>query len=88
MLKYFQMKKNEWKIKNAIYNSILDFMENKKDIVNIAMKLFDSVKDMSADKIRDEFIGKLAEIVHEESKKQRNTRMLKICQTNNFEAQQ
>lgn len=72
MFTYFKMKKNEWKIRNAIYNSILGFMENKKDIVDTAIKLFDSVKDMSAEDIRDEFIGKLAEIVHEESKKQRN----------------
>lgn len=70
MFKYFKMKKKEWKIRNAIYNSILGFMENKKDIINTAKKLFDSVKDMSAEDIRDEFIGKLAEIVHEESKRQ------------------
>ncbi len=73
MFTYFKMKKNEWKIRNAMYNCILDFMENKKDIVNTAKKLFDSVKDMSAEDIRDEFIGKLAEIVHEENKKKENT---------------
>lgn len=72
MFTYFKMKKTEWKIKNAIYNSILGFMENKQDIVNTAKKLFDSVKDMSGDEIRDVFIGKLAEIVHEESKKKEN----------------
>ncbi len=75
MFTYFKMKKNEWKIRNAIYNCILAFMENKKDIVNTAKKLFDSVKDMSAEDLRDEFIGKLAEIVHEENKnkKKENT---------------
>lgn len=75
MLKnYILMKKNEWKIKNAIYNSILGFMENKQDIVNTVKNLFDSVKDMSGEEIRDKFIGKLAEIVHEESKKQRDNK--------------
>ena len=69
MITYFKMKQKEWKIKNAIYNSILDFMENKKDIVNTAKKLFDSVKDTPAEDIRGEFIGKLAEIGHEENKK-------------------
>lgn len=72
MFTYFKMKKNQWKIRNAIYNSILGFMKNKKDIINTAKKLYDSVKDMSAEDIRDEFIGKLAEIVHEESKRERN----------------
>ena len=74
MFTYFKMKKNEWKIRNAICNGILGFMESKRDIVDTAKKLFDSVKDMSAEDIRDEFIGKLAEIVHEESKKQRNNK--------------
>ena len=74
MFTYFKMKKSEWKIRNATYNSILGFMESKKDIVDTAKKLFDSVKDMSAKDIRDEFIGKLAEIVHEESEKQRDNK--------------
>ncbi|MCM1059622.1 MAG: hypothetical protein NC452_04950 [Eubacterium sp.] len=74
MFTYFKMKKNEWKIRNAIHDSILGFMENSKDIVNIAKKLFDSVKDMPAEEIRDEFIGKLAEIIHEENNKERKNK--------------
>ena len=74
MFTYFKMKISEWKIRNAIYNSILGFMESKRDIVNTAKKLFDSVKDMSAEDLRDEFIGKLAEIIHEESNRQRNNK--------------
>lgn len=74
MFTYFKMKKNEWKIRNAIYKGILSFIESKKDIVNTVKELFDSVKDMSAEDIRDEFIGRLAEIVHEESKKQRDNK--------------
>lgn len=67
MFTYFKMKKNEWKIRNAIYNGILGFMENKKDMVNTVKKLFDSVKDMSTEDIRGEFIGKLADIIHNEN---------------------
>lgn len=74
MVTYFKMKRKQWKIRNAIYNSILGFMENKNEIINTAKKLFDSVKDMSAEEIRDEFIGKLAEIVHEEGKRQRDNK--------------
>lgn len=74
MFTYFKMKISEWKIRNAIYNSILGFMESKRDIVNTAKKLFDSVKDMSAEDLRDEFIGKLAEIIHEESNRQRSNK--------------
>ena len=77
MFTYFKMKKNEWKIRNAIYNSILGFIENKKDIVNTAKKLFDSVKGMSGDELRDEFIEKLAEIIYEDGKKNRSDKETK-----------
>lgn len=69
MFTYFKMKRKQWKIKNALYSGILNFMENKSEIIKTVKKLFDSVKDMSVEEIRDEFIGKLAEIIHEENKK-------------------
>lgn len=72
MFAYFKMKRKQWKIKNAVYDGILEFMENKKDIVNTAKKLFEAVKDVPAEDIRDEFIGKLAEIIHAESRKKKN----------------
>lgn len=63
------MKIKQRKIKNAIYDSILLFIDNKKDILSTAKKLFDSVKDIPAEDIRDEFIGKLAEIIHNNNNK-------------------
>ncbi|MBD5115628.1 MAG: hypothetical protein HDT46_10620 [Ruminococcaceae bacterium] len=67
MFTYFKMKKMQWRVKIALYDAVLGFMDNKRDIMNTAKKLFDSVKDVPAEDIRDEFIGKLAEIVHEEA---------------------
>ena len=67
MFTYFKMKKMQWRVKIALYDAVLGFMDNKKDIMNTAKTLFDSVKDVPAEDIRDEFIGKLAEIVHEEA---------------------
>lgn len=69
MITYFKMKIKQRKIKNAIYDSILLFIDNKKDILSTAKKLFDSVKDIPAEDIRDEFIGKLAEIIHNNNNK-------------------
>lgn len=69
MITYFRMKINEWKLKNAIYSGVLGFMNNKKTIFDTLKNLFDSVKGMTGEELRDAFIGRLAEIIHEESKK-------------------
>lgn len=67
VITYFKMKKSEWKIKKAIYSSIVTVIENQKEITSLAKKLFEAFKDSSVDDLRAEFIGKLAEIIHEKS---------------------
>lgn len=68
MFKYFKMKKNEWKIKAAVYEMIAYVMDNQKEIIDLMQKLFISLKDTSSEEIQKEFISKLAEIIHEENK--------------------
>lgn len=67
------MKKSEWKIKKAIYSSIVTVIENQKEITSLAKKLFEAFKDSSVEELRAEFIGKLAEIIHEENKVKNET---------------
>lgn len=73
VITYFEMKKNEWKIKKAIYSSIVTVIENQKEITSLAKKLFEAFKDSSVEELRAEFIGKLAEIIHEENKVKNET---------------
>lgn len=68
MFTYFKMKRNEWKIKNAIYSSIVAVIENQKEITSVVKKLFEAFKGSSVEELRTEFVGKLAEIIHEENK--------------------
>lgn len=70
---YIAMKKNEWKIKNYIYSSIVTVIENQKEITSLARKLFEAFKDSSVEELRAEFVGKLAEIIHEENKVKNET---------------
>ena len=67
VITYFKMKKNEWKIKNAIYSSIVTVIKNQKEITDLAKKLFEAFKDSSVEEIKKEFITKLAKIIHEQS---------------------
>ena len=72
MFTYFKMKKNEWTVKKMFYGAIVQLMDNQdeiKDIINLVKKLYEELKDIPAEDLQKEFIGKLAEIIHNEEKK-------------------
>lgn len=70
MFKYFKMKRNEWKIKAAIYGIIASIMENQQEIIETVKKLFMSLKDISAEDMQQEFISKITELIYEENRKE------------------
>ncbi len=69
MITYFRMKKNEWKVKGAIYGMIASVIDNQKEIIEFAHKLFVSLKDVSAEDMQKELISKIAELVHNDNSK-------------------
>ena len=69
MFTYFKMKKNEWKVKKIFYGAIVQLMDNQDEIkgmINLVKKLYEELKDIPAEDLQKEFIGKLAEIIHNE----------------------
>ena len=69
MFTYFKMKKNEWTVKKMFYGTIVQLMDNQdeiKDMINLVKKLYEELKDVPAEDLQKEFIGKLAEIIHNE----------------------
>lgn len=72
MITYFKMKRNEWKVKAMFYGTIVQIMDNQneiKDMINLAKKLYEELKDVPAEDLQKEFISKLAEIIHNEPNK-------------------
>ena len=72
MITYFKMKRNEWKVKAMLYGTIAQIMDNQdeiKDMINLVKKLYEELKDVPTEDLQKEFIGKLAEIIHNESPK-------------------
>ena len=72
MFTYFKMKKNEWTVKKMFYGAIVQIMDNQdeiKDMINLVKKLYEELKDVPTEDLQKEFIGKLAEIIHNESPK-------------------
>ena len=71
MFTYFKMKRNEWKVKEIFYGAIVQLMDNQdeiKDMINLVKKLYEELKDVPAEDLQKEFIGKLAEIIHNDNK--------------------
>lgn len=72
MITYFRMKRNEWKVKAMLYGTIAQIMDNQdeiKDMINLVKKLYEELKDIPVEGLQKEFIGKLAEIIHNENPK-------------------
>ena len=73
MITYFiRMKRNEWKVKTMLYGTIAQIMDNQdeiKDMINLVKKLYEELKDIPDEDLQKEFIGKLAEIIHNENPK-------------------
>ena len=72
MFTYFKMKKNEWTVKKMFYGAIVQLMDNQDEIkgmINLVKKLYEELKDIPAEDLQKEFVGKLAEIIHNENPK-------------------
>ena len=73
MFTYFiKMKKNEWKVKTMFYGTIVQIMDNQdeiKDILDLVKRLYEELKDVPTEDLQKEFVSKLAEIIHNEEKK-------------------
>ena len=72
MIEYITYKKNEWKVKAMFYGTIIQIMDNQdeiKDMINLVKKLYEELKDIPAEDLQKEFVGKLAEIIHNENPK-------------------
>lgn len=65
---YIKMKKNEWKIKAAFYSAIATLIENQKELLELIQKMYSVLKDVPTDELHEEFISKLAEIIHGSTK--------------------
>ncbi len=68
MLNYLKMKRNEIKIKAMLYGTIVNFIDNQKDVLNFIQKMYLTLKDIPQEELQNQFIEKLAEIIHDENK--------------------
>lgn len=64
-------KKAEWKVKGLFYGTIASFVDNKSGRLQTILNLIDSVKGLTGEELRTEFISGLAGIIHDEAEQAR-----------------
>ncbi len=69
---WFVMKKKEITLKITLYTVIEKVIAEQKDITTLLSNLFTVLKDVPLNELKDEFLGKLAEIIHDQAEAERN----------------
>lgn len=67
------MKRKEITLKITLYTIIEKVIAEQKDITTLLSDLYMALKDIPLNELKDEFLGKLAEIIHDQAEKERNT---------------
>lgn len=71
MIRYFMMKRNEWKVKAMFYEIIASIMDEQQDIIGFVQRLYVALKDVPMEDLRKEIISNIAELAHEQAVKER-----------------
>ena len=72
MITLIKMKLKEWRIKLTLYTVIERLIAEQKDIITLLSNLFTVLKDVPLDQLKDEFVEKLAKIIHDQAEADRN----------------
>ena len=67
MIRYIKMKKMEIEIKLTLYGYVLGVLHEKKEIMELGRKLYETLKESSPEEIKESFINAIAELMHEQA---------------------
>ena len=67
LINWYRAKKAEFKVKGLFYGTIASFVDDKSGRLQTILNLIDSVKGLTCEELRTEFISGLAGIIHDEA---------------------
>ena len=67
LINWYRAKKAELKVKSLFYGTIASFVDDKSGRLQTVLNLIDSVKGLTGEELRTEFISGLAGIIHDEA---------------------
>jgi hypothetical protein len=71
LINWYRAKKAELKVKGLFYGTIASFVDNKSGRLQTILNLIDSVRGLTGEELRTEFIAGLAGIIHDEAEQER-----------------
>ena len=71
LINWYRAKKAELKVKCLFYGTIASLVDDKSGRLQTILNLIDSVKGLTGEELRTEFIAGLAGIIHDEAEQDR-----------------
>lgn len=65
MIKYLKVKKMEIEFKYALYSSVRSIIKEQAQLLALMQRLYAALQDVPEEELKNEFVSKMAEIVHE-----------------------
>lgn len=73
LINWYRAKKAELKVKSLFYGTIASFVDDKSGRLQTILNLIDSVKGLTGEELRTEFMAGLAGIIHDEAEQERQS---------------
>ena len=67
MIKEFiEMKKKEIRVKTALYSAVDKFIVEKQDMLNLVMKIYETLKNTPTETLQQELISQIVNVIHKD----------------------
>ena len=67
MIKEFiEMKKKEIRVKTALYSAVDKFIVEKQDMLDLVMRIYETLKNTPAENLQQEFISQIVNVIHKD----------------------
>lgn len=67
MIKEFiEMKKKEIRVKTALYSAVDKFIVEKQDMVDLVMRIYETLKDTPTENLQQELISQIVNVIHKD----------------------
>ena len=67
MIKEFiEMKKKEIRVKTALYSAMDKFIVEKQDMVDLVMRIYETLKDTPTENLQQELISQIVNVIHKD----------------------
>lgn len=70
IINWYKTKKAEMAVKAAFYGAIATIVNNQQEIMEFIKNVYIALKDTPIDDLKDELIGKVSELAHEQAIKE------------------